>query len=298
MDGIFNILKPPGISSFGVVSYLKKILGVKKIGHAGTLDPAATGVLLICAGNATKAADYLMDGNKRYRTELTLGVATDTQDSCGKVISVRNAVISEEMLRNAVKTFIGNVMQMPPMFSALHSGGKRLYDLARLGQSVDRELRHIVIHSLDIIHFDGRKAIIDVSCSRGTYIRTLCADIGDSLECGGHMSFLLRTASGGFGLDSSITLEDAERLSEQGILENKMIRVEKALEQYSAVITGPDELKKLLNGATIILNNMVQEKNGICRVLKKDGKFIGLGEMKTAGGKTYLKMKRIFIQTA
>jgi tRNA pseudouridine55 synthase len=199
------------MTSFDVVSYLRGVLKTKKIGHAGTLDPIAAGVLPIFVGKATKAIEFVMGEDKLYRAELTLGVGTDTQDSSGRVISKSKVEASDESIAEAVRSFTGVYSQLPPMFSALKVNGKKLYEMARKGIEVERRPREVEIHSIDIIEINRNKddvtVLFDVHCSKGTYIRTLCYDIGEKLGCGGHMSFLLRKRAGIFNIESSVVLE-------------------------------------------------------------------------------------------
>lgn len=208
MNGILNFLKPPGMTSHDAVAVVRRVLWTKKVGHTGTLDPQAAGVLPICVGQATRIVELLQEDRKTYRAELTLGVTTDTQDRWGTILSENPVSVSREELLDAFDRFTGEIAQIPPMYSALKVDGQKLCDLARKGIDVEREARMRTIHAIRLIRFDGRKAIFDVVCSKGTYVRTLCHDIGHHLGCGAMMSFLLRTATGAFTLTDSITLEE------------------------------------------------------------------------------------------
>ena len=208
MNGILNVYKEPGFTSHDVVAKLRGICKQKKIGHTGTLDPEASGVLPVCLGNATKLCDLLTDKDKEYRAVLLLGVETDTQDTTGQILAEKEVNAGEEDVRSAILSFVGPYDQIPPMYSALKVNGQKLCDLARKGQVVERKSRRITIHSIEIEDISLPRVTMRVACSRGTYIRTLCHDIGQKLGCGGAMERLERTRSGNF------KAEDAYRLSE------------------------------------------------------------------------------------
>ena len=227
MDGIINVLKPTGMTSFDVVGYLRSVLRMKKIGHTGTLDPAAAGVLPVCTGKATKAIEFLMNKDKVYRAELTLGIETDTQDGTGRVIRKKEVSVSESRIEDALKSFVGSYNQIPPMYSALKVDGKKLYELARSGIEVERNAREVKVYFVNILDVKSNRVIFDVGCSKGTYIRTLCSDIGEKLGCGGHMSFLVRTKSGVFNISDSLTLEEIKNHVEVDVLDRYVIGVEK-----------------------------------------------------------------------
>ncbi len=304
MDGILNIIKPPGMTSFDVIAYLRGLIGTKKIGHAGTLDPLAAGVLPVCVGKATKAIEFLMDKDKLYRTELTLGVITDTQDSSGIVLSKVQPNCSDDDIRTAVSAFIGAYNQMPPMYSAIRVGGKRLYDLARSGVEIEREKRQVTVYSIcivDIDRNDGVKVILDIHCSKGTYIRTLCADIGDRLGCGGHMSFLLRKRAGPFDIESAVTLEELRSRKEDGSLQEAMVSVDAVFENFRQVKLNELTEKQFLNGMSVTLqdNSFAAEslnnvESCVTRVYGTTGRFIALGEVKKAAGRTNIRVKKFF----
>lgn len=212
MDGILNLLKPPGMTSHDVVSVVRRALGIKKVGHTGTLDPGVAGVLPICVGKATRLAEYITGEDKAYRAEITFGVTTDTQDSFGHVTGEKDAShLTRGDIAYNLTRFHGEIMQIPPMVSAVKVDGKRLYELAREGVEVERKARPVTIHRLQLLDFrPGPRpvAFIDVVCSKGTYIRTLAADLGEALQVGAHMSHLVRTRSGSFLLEEAATLEE------------------------------------------------------------------------------------------
>lgn len=211
MDGIINVLKPPGMTSADVVAWVRHTLGMKRVGHTGTLDPAVAGVLPICCGKATRLAEYLTDQGKAYRAEITFGAITDTQDAYGTLLNVEISQITPGDLAQALEKFKGKIKQIPPIFSAVRKNGKHLYEYARAGKDIEREAREIEISRLELIEWQQGKyprALLDIECSKGTYIRTLCHDIGEYLGCGAHMSYLLRVRSGPYNLDESWTLEE------------------------------------------------------------------------------------------
>ncbi len=213
MCGVICVNKPQGFTSFDVIAKMRGILKIKRLGHAGTLDPMATGVLPVFVGRATKACDILPDHDKIYSAGFKLGVTTDTQDCTGTVTQERNpSAVTKENLLDALEKFRGDIMQVPPMYSAVSVGGKRLYDLARQGIEVEREARPITIYKLELAEFDETKkcGVLTVSCSKGTYIRTLINDIGEVLGCGGIMTSLTRTTACGFNLDDCVTIEDLQ----------------------------------------------------------------------------------------
>ncbi len=227
MIGILNILKPTGMTSHDVVSNVRKILNIKKVGHAGTLDPNVAGVLVICVSKATKLSEYLMSGDKEYVCELILGQSTDTQDSYGMVIDKSDKVsVTREELNEVLKKFTGEQIQIPPAYSAVKLHGKKLYEYARQNIQVEKQGRPINIKSIELLKFDGNKALLKVRCSKGTYIRTLCNDIGKSLGTFGHMGILIRTESKGLHINNSVTLEKLKYLNDNNKLDECLIPVE------------------------------------------------------------------------
>lgn len=252
MDGILNIYKEKGFTSHDVVAVVRKILHMKKVGHTGTLDPDAEGVLPVCVGRGTKLADLIMDGRKSYRAILHLGVTTKTEDASGEVLEEKPVTFQEEKIRETVKNFIGELEQIPPMYSAIKVNGKKLYELAREGKEIERKSRKITVHDIRIRRFIPPCQVeMDVDCSKGTYIRTLCADIGKSLGCGGHMASLLRTATGGFSLDNAIKLGELKAMAEAGQAEGALLKLEEALKDYTKVVVSQVSTKLLYNGGKI-----------------------------------------------
>lgn len=208
-DGFINVLKPPGMTSHDVVSYIRRIYGEKKVGHTGTLDPGATGVLPIAVGKATRLIEYIADADKSYRVELTFGYETDSGDDAGSLVRAESVVMPDhQLIEHTLKSFVGENLQVPPMHSAIKVNGKKLYDMARKGITVDVPPRKIQIYGVFLLLVKDPSLLFDVNCSKGTYIRSLCADIGKALRLPCTMSFLVRTRSGGFSLGDSATLEE------------------------------------------------------------------------------------------
>lgn len=267
ISGIIVIDKEPGFTSHDVVAKMRGICGQKKIGHTGTLDPGATGVLPVCLGSGTKLCDMLTDSDKEYVAELLLGVRTDTQDITGTVLSdpwgilgdgrtaetiFRETGPTETEVRKACEAFVGEYMQIPPMYSALKVNGKKLYELARAGREVERKARPVTIHELEILEISLPVVTIRVSCSRGTYIRTLCADIGERLGCGGTMKSLRRTRAGGFTLEDAITLEELQQMRDRGRLREAVRPVDSVFGESPSLHVGRDWTGLLLNGNAIL----------------------------------------------
>lgn len=283
MNGILNINKGLGLTSFDAVRKIKKIAHTKKVGHTGTLDPEASGVLPICIGGATKFADYIMKDDKVYRATLRLGIVTDTYDKEGAVLRTSEVTSSEEEVISVINSFTGRIKQVPPMYSALKVNGQRLYSLARQGIEIERAARDIEIFSIEIIEMDLPFVVFDVKCSKGTYIRSLCYDIGEKLGCGGAMWALVRTRSGFFDIENSVRLED---LTEENIADH-LISVEKALWNYPSAAFETKYAKLLLNGVSLMDNNAVGSltMDVMYKVYDEDSRFIGIGKLSQSGFK-------------
>lgn len=247
MDGIINVYKEKGFTSHDVVAKLRGILRMKKIGHTGTLDPAAEGVLPVCLGKGTRLCDMMTDKTKTYRAVLLLGQETDTQDTTGVVQAEYPVHVTEEEVRKAIVSFLGDYMQIPPMYSALKVNGKKLYELARQGKEVERQARPVQILDIQIESIDLPRATFFVTCSKGTYIRTLCYDIGRKLGCGGCMESLLRTRVDRFELKDSLTLSQIEKLRDEGRLEEAVVPVEGVFLRLPALVTKPGDGDKLVH---------------------------------------------------
>ena len=246
-QGIIVIHKEKGFTSHDVVAKLRGILRMKKIGHTGTLDPAAEGVLPVCLGKGTRLCDMLTDKTKTYRAVLLLGQETDTQDTTGVVQAEYPVHVTEEEVRKAIVSFLGDYMQIPPMYSALKVNGKKLYELARQGKEVERQARPVQILDIQIESIDLPRATFFVTCSKGTYIRTLCYDIGRKLGCGGCMESLLRTRVDRFELKDSLTLSQIEKLRDEGRVEEAVVPVEGVFLKLPALVTKPGDGDKLVH---------------------------------------------------
>lgn len=278
MNGIILIDKPQGFTSFDVIAKLRGILKTKKLGHSGTLDPMATGVLPVFIGRATKAIDLLPDGEKRYRAEFKLGYSSDTQDATGEITEKSEVRAALEDIEKILPEFRGKILQLPPMYSAVKVGGKRLYDIARSGGVCERKAREIEIYSLEILSFDeaSQSGTLDVSCSKGTYIRTLINDIGERVKTLGVMSGLRRTYSQGFDIKDCVTLEEVESAALSGSIGEMILPVESCFTVYPK-ITLTEKLERLYsNGVQLDKNRIGVSDEGLYRVYGKD--FIGIGK--------------------
>lgn len=283
MNGIINVYKEAGFTSHDVVAKLRGITKQKKIGHTGTLDPDAEGVLPVCLGNATKLCGLLSEKEKTYKAVLLLGQTTDTQDVSGKVLSVSEVKAEENEVQKTIESFLGDYDQIPPMYSALKVGGKKLYELAREGKEVERSARRVRILDIRIEWIRLPEVCFTVTCSSGTYIRTLCQDIGEKLGCGGCMKSLLRTRVDRFKLEDSLKLSQLEALMQEGRLEEELLSVDQVFENCPAVFMKPEADKLVYNGNPFADGQIkelpeVEEKEleERVRVYDSQGRFIGL----------------------
>ncbi len=312
MNGIINVYKEAGYTSFDVVARLRGILREKKIGHTGTLDPEATGVLPVCIGNATKVCALLTDKDKVYETVLRLGVTTDTQDATGTVLSDRSAQareLDEQTVRDAIMGFVGDYEQIPPMYSALKVGGRKLCDLAREGIEVDRKARCVQIYGIEITRIGLPDVSMRVHCSKGTYIRTLCADIGEQLGVGGMMQSLVRTRVSSFDLAQAHTLAQIEAYRDENRLDEILLSVDRVFEHLPAlqIADSPESQKKLRNGNRLGTED-VQPVNAQgakkahrletdalqgCRIYDADAGFCGIYEWDDV--RSEYKCKKMFL---
>ncbi len=283
-SGILNVYKEAGYTSNDVIARLRGILRQRKIGHAGTLDPAAVGVLPTLLGNATKISEYMMDHEKTYEAVLFLGVRTDTQDMTGQILSSSGVNAQEAEVREAVLSFLGGYDQVPPMYSAKQKDGKRLYDLAREGRVVDREAVRVKIPEIEILEISLPRVHFRVKCSKGTYIRTLCADIGEKLSCGGAMESLTRTRVGDFYIEDSLKLDEIERLRDLGELEGRIVPIEEMFLDCLRTRTIPEADRKLLNGNPLTMHELSLPRRGggdMIRVCGSDGEFQAVYQLDT-----------------
>lgn len=286
-NGIINVYKESGFTSFDVVAKLRGILKQKKIGHTGTLDPDAEGVLVVCLGKATRLCDILTDKDKSYTATLLLGRTTDTEDSSGKLLTENEVNVTEEEVTNAIRSFVGEYDQIPPMYSAIKVNGKKLYELAREGIEIERTPRRVAIHKIDIISMELPYVTFRVSCGKGTYIRSLCRDIGEKLGCGGIMDKLVRdsvnaTETGKiFSLQDSLTLKQIEAMVENGQFEQCIIPVDQMFPKLAGYRVNENGNKKLYNGNLLVSKDftaeyMKEEDGKKCLVYDKDGQFAAI----------------------
>lgn len=274
MNGVVIVDKPAGITSHDVVSRLRRIYKTRRVGHTGTLDPMATGVLPVCIGSATKAADMLVSSTKRYSAELMLGKRTDTLDIEGTVIEECPVNVSDEDIRNAISSFVGEQEQLPPMYSAIKQNGKKLYELARMGVGTERDKRRIIIHSIEIQSIDIPYVKIDVRCSKGTYIRSLCDDIGRKLGCGAVMTALRRTETAGF------TAEEARTIDELEAMENAfdaVIPTDRLFDKLPRIDLNEKQEKSIKNGVRMTWR--AGEEGEVYRLYGNDGSFLCVSKL-------------------
>ncbi len=301
INGILIVQKEQGFTSHDVVAKLRGICKQKKIGHTGTLDPNATGVLPVCLGQATKLCDLLTDHDKEYIAELLLGKTTDTQDIWGTVLTDTGDLwksLTEKQVEDAILSFVGEQMQLPPMYSALKVNGKKLYELARAGIQVERERRPVTFYEIEILEMNLPRVKIRVSCSRGTYIRTLCADIGEKLSCGAVMTALERTRVGMFEKSRSYTLSELEKLRDEGKLEELVYPVEDCFSEFPTYYVKKEADRFLKNGNELkkTMFEKTPEEKGRIRVYDAQKRFCGVYE-KADGRDTY-KPWKLFLPDA
>ena len=299
-NGILNVYKEQGYTSHDVVAKLRGILKQKKIGHTGTLDPAAEGVLPVCLGKATKVCELLTDKDKTYQAVLHLGVVTDTQDMTGEILEQKDAAVSETEVREAILGFVGEYAQVPPMYSALKVNGKKLCDLAREGKTVERKARKIKILKITIDQIALPFVTMTVTCSKGTYIRTLCADIGKALGCGGHMAELLRTATGSFSLENAIKLDDLKALAEQERAEEALLTMQEALRDFPVIKIAEGSTKLLYNGGKIQEKYFTKQpkalqEDEIAAVYDFENHLVGLYTLKKEETNFYIKPFKMLV---
>ena len=296
-NGVINVYKEKGFTSHDVVAKMRGILKQKKIGHTGTLDPDAEGVLPVCLGSGTKLCDMLTDKSKEYVATVLLGVATDTQDLSGKVIKEAEVTVSEEEVRQVVNGFVGDIMQIPPMYSALKVNGQKLYELARKGQEVERKARPITIHEIEILEMNLPEFKMRVNCSKGTYIRTLCHDIGEQLGCYGAMKTLLRTKVSPFSLEDAHTLKQIEQIRDEDKLSEVIVPVDVIFEKLPECIVKKEFQKLIDNGNSFYINQIatLDQKAEVSKAMLQDGcqvrvyneehRFYGIFGWKAAEGR-------------
>lgn len=264
MNGIICVNKPQDFTSFDVIAKLRGILRIKRLGHGGTLDPMATGVLPVFVGTATKACDIMPDNSKSYLASFRLGQTSDTQDITGEILSSSDMTVGYDMLNDVLPCFRGKIMQLPPMYSAVQVNGQRLYDLARQGIEVERTPREIEISSLSLVDYDEekREGVLEIGCSKGTYIRTIINDIGEKLGCGGIMTSLVRTSSGGFTLNDCFTFDEIQNARDEERLEELILPIERVFEKLPKIRLCEAQSRMYRNGVKLDLERVRDVRDG------------------------------------
>jgi tRNA pseudouridine55 synthase len=298
MDGILLVIKPPGMTSFDVVAWLRTLTGIKKTGHAGTLDPSACGLIPVCFGKGTKTIDYFQRFDKSYRAEMVLGISTNSQDGDGEIVEESSIRPDMNTILRVLQEFAGEYEQIPPMFSAVKINGKRLYELARKGIEIERRGRKVSINSIKLLYskMDLKNPVLrfDVSCSKGTYIRTLCHDIGQKLGCGAYMSFLVRTQVGPFSLSEGFTLEEIKKYCYEGRLSQALLSTDTLFMDYPAIIFDKSDIKKYINGLSVqYTGKEINPTVSNVRAYTEAGLFLGIGSVSIDNGNMVIKSEKL-----
>jgi len=282
IHGVFNLCKPRGLTSYQVVAQVRRLAEERRVGHGGTLDPEATGVLPVCLGQATRLAEYLTELPKAYCAEVRLGVTTDTYDAAGKITGTHSLDhVTLDEVKQALARFTGRIQQLPPMYSAVKQGGRKLYDLARAGQTVEREPRWVEIYRLDLLAWEPPYLTINVECSKGTYIRSLAHDLGQLLGCGAMLQHLVRLRSGPFTLEDSLTLDELRLAFDFGYWSKLIWAMDRIVLHWPAVIVGKEKEEAILRGQSIDLGGD-GELQGLSRAYTTDGRFAAI--LRGSGG--------------
>jgi tRNA pseudouridine55 synthase len=281
MDGILNINKPWGKTSFSIVAMVKRLSGERRVGHAGTLDPTATGVLPVCLGKGTRIIEFLVDATKSYQAQVELGVTTDTYDASGRITQKRDSSqISQGQLESALASFRGSIQQTPPMYSAVKHQGKRLYELARAGIKVERKSRPAEIYHLELVDWQPPVATIEVVCGKGTYIRSLAHDLGQALGCGANLKNLIRLSCGLFNIKDAVSVPQLEDAFRHGYWRHLIYPVDTVLSHWTAVVVSDDTEQMIRNGSPLVLDNYdsstLSSLENHCRAYNPDGRFLGV----------------------
>lgn len=294
MTGIIILDKPKDITSFGAVARVRRLCSEKKCGHTGTLDPMATGVMTVMLGNTTRFIELLPSHDKAYIASFRLGTVTDTLDITGNILETRKVDSTAEQVREALRSFEGEISQLPPMYSAVSVNGQRLYDLARKGIEVERKPRQVTVYSIDMIseNEENSEYSIAVECSSGTYIRTIISDLGEMLGCGAVLTDLRRTKANGFSIENAVTLEELENAVNNGNIGSVLIPVDRALEGYPVIKVSAAQAKRFSNGGELDLQRLKYPRMiGLFRIYDPENNFIGLGEIGTGDS---LSVKRVY----
>lgn len=285
-DGILVINKPPGLTSHDVVSRVRRLTHQRRVGHAGTLDPLATGVLVVCLGQATRMAEYATGGDKTYCAEIVLGIATDTYDADGRVTARAAVHASLDDIKAVLAGFLGPILQAPPAYSAIKQGGEPLYKAARAGLDVNPEARPVRIDALRVVAYQPPVLVLQVDCGKGTYIRSLAHDLGQRLGCGAHLSALVRLRSGRFRLEDAITLDDLALAVQFGYLDRFLYAPDETVLDQPAVILGPERATSVCQGKGLAIGAAPSGDTGpvLCRAYDLAGEFLALGQLDRRAG--------------
>ena len=279
-DGILNINKSCGPTSHDVVSRVRKLIDMRRVGHAGTLDPLATGILLVCVGRATRVVEYLMDRRKVYRARVRLGIVTNTYDAEGQVVAESKVEVGRDQVERTLEQFRGEIVQIPPMYSAVKHEGMPLYQLARQGIEVEREPRQVEVFRLDLVAWEPPKCTLEVVCSRGTYVRALAHDLGQALGCGAYLTGLVRLASGDFRLEDAVTMDQLARIAAAGDWSDVLHPIDAALTSFPALQLDEEDARRLCAGQSVSslgqIHPVERVEDMMARVYKLDGTFLAL----------------------
>ncbi|NLO81920.1 MAG: tRNA pseudouridine(55) synthase TruB [Clostridiales bacterium] len=304
MNGIISVLKPPGMTSHDVVAYLRKLLNIKRIGHTGTLDPGAAGVLPVCIGKATRLTEFITEKIKVYRCEMVLGVETDTLDSYGRIVSTSKDYPPLQAIHRVFDEFRGELLQTPPEYSAIKYKGKKLYEYAREGRDLDIPPRSIFVYRNQIIKYTAPNRILfEVECSKGTYVRALCRDMGRKMGCGAYMGFLLRCKSGKFSLEDSYTLDELIRCYDIGEIDKIILPMEHAVDELPKADLSPVHYKKLINGNLVYTDKEALDDSKAIGLEAGEttvrvycgGRFIGIAAVEATKKGLCIKMKKVLV---
>jgi tRNA pseudouridine55 synthase len=277
MDGILNINKPEGLTSYGVVARVKRFSGERRVGHAGTLDPAATGVLPVCLGKATRVVEFIMGTPKTYLAGIELGITTDTYDATGRIVSQADVSgIDRPAVEAALGSFRGDIAQAPPMYSAIKQGGRPLYALAREGLTVTKQIRKVTIHCLELVGWQPPCFTLEVTCGRGTYIRSLAHDLGQALGCGAHLVTLARTRYGPFDIETATSLPRLEEAFRDDSWRQLVYPIDFVLAEFPAAVLDEDQEAAMMAGKILALPDISPGDSELCRAYSRDGRFLGI----------------------
>ncbi|HYE12166.1 MAG TPA: tRNA pseudouridine(55) synthase TruB [Patescibacteria group bacterium] len=303
MNGIMNVLKPPGMTSHDIIYFIRKRLKMKKVGHTGTLDPEAAGVLPVCVGKATKAVQFITDKRKKYRTTIKFGIQTETYDKYGAVFeSVEVNSIDMEKLENALQDFRGTIRQIPPIYSAIKMAGKKLYQYALEGEEVEIQSREVEIYSIEIVDYNNKdEVVLDIECSKGTYIRSICFDLGKKMGCGAAMWLLVRLESTPFVIENSYTLEEIDQAAAEGTIDKMLISADIIFKELSTIEIKTTARSAAINGSPIYGKGILQDIESFDADIETriycDGEFLGIGTIKYSSeeNRKYIKIDKMFV---